>query len=64
LPAGYPVPDTVEECMELTDVFKKPSTIYVDYNQKFPRIISRIFSEEEEKEVEDVEQKIYKSFVR
>jgi DNA repair protein RadD len=64
LPAGYPVPDSVEECMELTDVFKKPCTIYVDYNQKFPRIISRIFSEEEEKEVVKNEEIIYKSFVR
>ena len=58
------MPDTVEECMELTDVFKKPCTIYVDYNQKFPRIISRIFSEEEEKEVVKNEEIIYKSFVR
>lgn len=64
LPAGYPVPDTVEECMELVDVYKRPCTIYVDYNQKFPRIISRIFPEEEEKEVVKNEEIIYKSFVR
>ncbi len=43
LPPGYPVPDTVEECLDLKSEYKKPVTIFVDYNQKFPRIISKIF---------------------
>lgn len=43
LPDGYPIPDTVEECLNMKDEYKKPSTIYVDYNKDFPRIISKIF---------------------
>jgi hypothetical protein len=46
LPAGYPIPDTVEECLALKDEFKKPTKIFVDYNQKYPRIISRLYNDE------------------
>ena len=63
LPPGYPIPDTVEECMELVDIYKRPCTIFVDYNQKFPRIISRIYPETEEPE-EEQPNIINKSFVR
>jgi DNA repair protein RadD len=63
LPSGYPIPDTVEDCMEMVDVFKKPCTIFVDYNQRFPRIISRIYPETEEPE-ETETPIINKSFVR
>ena len=68
LPAGYPVPDTVEDCMELADVYKRPTSIYVDYNQKFPRIISRTYEEIEEQE-EQIENhtsmdKISRRFIR
>jgi DNA repair protein RadD len=63
LPAGYPIPDNVEECMELTDVYKKPELIYVDFNSRFPRIISRIYPEKEE-EPEEQPEPIYKNFVR
>jgi DNA repair protein RadD len=45
VPEGYPIPDTVEECLELKDEFKKPIKIFVDYNQKFPRIISKLYEE-------------------
>ena len=63
LPSGYPIPDTVEECMEMVDVFKRPHTIFIDYNPKFPKIISRIYPEDEE--IEEQEQPILnKSFVR
>jgi hypothetical protein len=43
LPAGYPMPDTIEEALELKDEYRKPVKIFVDYNQKFPRIISRLY---------------------
>ena len=43
LPKGYPMPDTVEEALELKAEYKRPVKIFVDYNQKFPRIISRIY---------------------
>lgn len=46
LPDGYPIPDTVEECLDLKNEYKKPSVIYVDYNQKFPRIISKVFNDD------------------
>lgn len=62
LPSGYPVPDTVEECMELVDILKRPHTIFIDYNSRFPKIISRIYPEEE---IEEIEKSVLnKSFVR
>jgi DNA repair protein RadD len=62
LPLGYPVPDSVEECMEMADIFKKPASIFVDFNQKFPKIISKIYPEEyEETESMNI---INKNFVR
>jgi DNA repair protein RadD len=45
VPEGYPIPDTVEECLELKNEYKKPIKIFVDYNQKFPRIISKLYEE-------------------
>ena len=44
LPSGYPIPDTVEDCLDLKNEFKKPIKIFVDYNQKFPKIISRLYA--------------------
>jgi len=65
LPAGYPVPDTVEDCMELVDIYKRPESIFVDYNQKFPRIISRIYLENyEEQQDHEAVPNIKKSFIR
>lgn len=62
LPSGYPIPDTVEECLQLKDIYKKPCSIFIDYNQRFPRVISRIFPDvPEEKKEEPV---LNKSFVR
>ena len=43
LPKGHPIPDTVEECLNLKNVYKIPECIFVDYNEKFPRIISKIY---------------------
>jgi DNA repair protein RadD len=64
LPAGYPVPDSVEECLELTGVYKKPTSIFVDFNPRFPKIISRVFPDDPEvQEPGFIETKI-KSFVR
>jgi DNA repair protein RadD len=62
LPVGYPIPDTVEECMGLTDIFKKPESIFVDYNQKFPKIISRIYPDETGQE--KTQNKSMRSFIR
>ena len=63
LPSGYPIPDTVEECLLLKDVYKKPCSIFIDYNQRFPRVISRIFPDIPENKKED-ENIIMKRFVR
>lgn len=64
LPSGYPIPDTVEQALELKDVYKKPEIIFVDYNQKFPRIISKIYPEIESDFKTNISRKIIKSFVR
>ena len=64
LPEGYPIPETVEECMELTAAYKKPGSIFVDFNSRFPKIISRVYPESEEREENEVLQKINKTFVR
>ena len=57
LPEGHPIPDTVEECMEITTSFRKPVQIIVDYNERFPRIKGRIYPDPgEEPEAEAVPQ--------
>lgn len=63
LPNGYPIPDTVEECLNLKDIFKKPVSVFVDYNERYPRVISKIYAEEETKKEID-ENIITKRFIR
>jgi DNA repair protein RadD len=46
LPSGYPTPDSVEECIMMKQYYKRPESIFVDYNQKYPRIVSRIYPED------------------
>jgi DNA repair protein RadD len=66
LPADYPIPDTVEQCLELQDVYKKPTSLFIDYNKKFPRIVSMIYPEIEKDEVftEKMKEEFTKNFVR
>ena len=64
LPAGYPIPDTVEQCLELKFSYKTPESIFVNYNEKFPRIVSKIYPEIIEEGKETVTQTIIKNFVR
>lgn len=62
LPDGCPLPDTVEECLQLKNMYKRPCAIFIDYNQRFPRIISRIFPDIQEEKKEEII--IEKKFVR
>jgi DNA repair protein RadD len=64
LPSGYPIPDTVDECLQIKNEFKKPSEILVDYNKKFPTIVARFFDEIEEEREEIFIDKVQKSFIR
>jgi DNA repair protein RadD len=64
LPSGYPIPDTVEECLSLKNEFKKPTEILVDYNKKFPTIVARFFDYKEEIEEIKFAYKVQKSFIR
>jgi DNA repair protein RadD len=47
LPPGHPIPDTIEDGLACREAYKKPSTIYVDCNSHFPKIISRVYDDQD-----------------